>query len=527
MGYSSGEVSAPDVPPTETSSVNEKIAVKEAENSLSDTEAAAWDEPATKRLLRKIDRMLIPFLSLLYLLSFLDRTNIGNARLDTLEADLHLDKLKIQYNDALAIFFPFYVAAEIPSNMAMKRFRPSLWIPSIMVAWGICTTLMGIVNSYGGLLAVRCALGIAEGGLFPGITYYITMWYRRHECGFRMAIFFSAATAAGAFGGLLARGIVEMGPKYEEVSPGKKAVPEVLLRPAIGGLSGWRWIFILEGILTVVIAIIAYWAMQDYPATAKFLKEDERAEVQARLKRDRSSLADEFDMKYFWAALTDWKIWVHMFITFFVYTGLYSYSLFLPTIINSLGFTTPNTVQLLTVPPYIVACICCITAGWYADKVGHRGLFMIFFMGIASIGLIMLMATSNAGVRYTGCFFLAAGIYPNVPQGVAWNGNNIGGSLKRGVGIAMHVGFGNLGGTLSSYLFLAKDNPTGKYYSGFGTLLAFQVAAAILSTFMTIYLRRENVRRDAVHKPPHEYSEDERVNEREKGDNASFFRYTV
>ena len=137
----------------------------------STVESAGWDTAATKKLIRKIDLRLIPFLAFLYLLSFLDRTNIGNARLDTLEKDLNMPKTSLMYNNALAIFFPFYVAAEIPSNMAMKRFRPSIWIPCIMIAWGICTTLMGIVHNYSGLMAARCFLGIAEGGLFPGITY--------------------------------------------------------------------------------------------------------------------------------------------------------------------------------------------------------------------------------------------------------------------------------------------------------------------------------------------------------------------
>jgi MFS family permease len=135
--------------------------------------------------------------------------------------------------------------------MMMKRTRPALWIPFIMVCWGICTTLMGeflvfyatklnsadvqagLVKNYPGLMAARAALGIAEGGLFPGVSFYITMWYRRHECGFRMAIFFSAATAAGAFGGLLARGITEM--------------------DGLGGLDGWAWIFILEGLITFFV----------------------------------------------------------------------------------------------------------------------------------------------------------------------------------------------------------------------------------------------------------------------------------
>jgi hypothetical protein len=137
----------------------------------------------------------------------------------------------------------------------------------------------------------------------------------------------------------------------------------------------------------------------------------------------------------------------------------------------------------------------------------------------------MLLASHDNGVRYAGCFFLASGIYPNVPQGVAWNGNNIGGSFKRAVGIAMHVGFGNLGGTISGYLFLSRDGP--RYFHGFGTLLGCQVMALCLSVYMTLYLRRENARRDREHKPPSEYTEEERVMEREKGDDATFFRYTV
>ncbi|KAK3938031.1 putative high-affinity nicotinic acid transporter protein [Diplogelasinospora grovesii] len=483
---------------------NEKTASKGAVSYDENVESAGWDAASTKRLLRKIDIKLIPFLALLYLLSFLDRSNIGNARLDTLEKDLGLNSARLQYNHALAIFFPFYVAAEIPSNLAMKRFRPSIWIPSLMIAWGLCTTLMGIVKDYPGLLVARSALGVAEGGLFPGIAYYIAMWYRRHECGLRMAIFFSAATAAGAFGGLLARGIVEM--------------------RGIGGLSGWQWIFILEGILTILIAGVAFKFMSDYPVTAKFLTEEERTEVTARLKLDRSSLADEYNMAFFWAAIKDWKIWVHMFITIGVYTPLYSYSLFLPTIVKDLGHTS-NTAQLMTVPPYIVACVFCIGAGWYADKLGQRGIFMIGFILMSIMGVIMLVAARSPAAKYAGCFFLASGIYPNVPLGVAWNGNNIGGSLKRGVGIAMHVGFGNLGGIIAAYLFLTKHSPA--CCPGYGTMLGCLVMALVLSIFIAIYLRRENARRDREHKPPSEYMEAEKFAEREKGDNATFFRYTV
>lgn len=162
-----------------------------------------------------------------------------------MERDLNMGGL--QYNNALAILFPFYVLAEVPSNIILKRFRPSVWFTIIMVTWSTIMISMGFVKKYSELMVCRALLGFAEGGLYPGVTFLITMWYKRHEVGFRMALFFSAATAAGAFGGLLARGISEL--------------------EGYGHYAGWRWIFILEGLLTLCVAGCAYWCIHDSPAT--------------------------------------------------------------------------------------------------------------------------------------------------------------------------------------------------------------------------------------------------------------------
>lgn len=159
-----------------------------------------------------------------------------------------------------------------------------------MLAWGTVMTLTGLVTNFNGLVIARVFLGMTEAGLFPGVNYYITLWYRRQECAFRAAIFFSAATIAGAFGGLLARGINEMG--------------------GVGGKPGWAWIFILEGLITVIVAILAFWALADSPATATFLTEEEVKVVQARLMLDTESLADHYDIKFMYEALLDWKIWM-------------------------------------------------------------------------------------------------------------------------------------------------------------------------------------------------------------------------
>ena len=292
--------------------------------------------------------------------------------------------------------------------------------------------------------------------------------------------------------------------------------------------------------LTFIIAIVAYFVMSDYPSTAKFLTPAERKEVARRLKSDHNGLADEFDMRYFRDAITDWKVYVHMFITIAVYTSNYSIALFLPTIIRTLGYTN-ETAQLMTVPPYIFACITCISGGIIGDRARQRGIFMIGFDLLSIVGLVMLIATHNFHVKYAAVFFVAGGFFPMVPMGAAWQANNAGGSLKRGVAIAMHVGFGNLGGKLpappilipfllitlgilASFIFLTKDSP--QFVQGLSILIGLNGMAIVLSLAMTIYYRKENARRDREHKAPELYTEEEKRQERTKGDYATFFRYT-
>ncbi|KAL8365417.1 hypothetical protein RB595_004292 [Gaeumannomyces hyphopodioides] len=466
-------------------------------------EAQGFDEHATKRLLRKLDWHIIPFMSLIYLLCFLDRTNIGNARLDHLEQDLNLQGL--QYNDCLAILFPFYIAAEIPSNIMMKRVRPSLWLTFIMVCWSASMIGQGFVKNYQGMLATRVFLGVFEGGLYPGVNYYITQWYPRPECGFRMALFFSAATLAGAFGGILARGIAEMS--------------------GVGGLAAWSWIFILEGLLSILISFTAPWAIHDYPSEASFLTPTERDEVQRRLRADSGHLTDDFDVRYVWQAIRDWKIYIHMLICMAGFCPIYSFSLFLPTIIKNMGYTA-NNAQLMSVPPYVFACFFTIAASYYADKLQRRGVFLMGFQLVGILGFAMLCGSGDASVQYAGTVFAAIGIYPQIPLGLAWNSGNIGGSLKRGTGIAMQVMGGNCGGIVASYVYLTRDGP--RFIIGHSILIGFISMAFFLSGFMSMWCKRENARRDGISRElkVDELTDEQKGMERELADNVPWFRYT-
>ncbi|KHJ35977.1 putative high-affinity nicotinic acid transporter [Erysiphe necator] len=333
------------------------------------------------------------------------------------------------------------------------------------------------------------------------------MWYRRHECGFRIALFFSAATAAGAFGGLISRGISEM--------------------DGFGNMAGWSWIFILEGLLSLVVGGLSHIFINDYPATAKFLSTYERDEVNRRLLDD-DGLSDEFHIKFLYQALRDKKIWVMMFITIGIFTPMYSISLFLPTIITQFGYSA-NKSQLLTVPPYLAACLCTILGNYAADKFRQRGLFLLGFEVVAVIGFLMLVTNDMPHVQYLGFFFAASGIYPLVPLITTWTSNNIGGSLKRGVGIAMQVGFGNLGGVIAGFVYLSKDQP--RFVTGHVILISSVSMSFVLTLSMTIFYRRENARRDAISATQNltteSFNDELKLAERDKGDNALFFRYTV
>lgn len=192
--------------------------------------------------------------------------------------------------------------------------------------------------------------------------------------------------------------------------------------------------------------------------SAEFLTPKEREEVERRLCADHGHLSNDFDMKYVWQAITDWKIYIFMLICMAGFCPIYSFALFLPTIIKQMGYTS-NEAQLMSVPPYVCACFFTIAASWYADRVRKRGIFLMGFQIVGIAGFSMLVATKKPSVQYAGTVLAAIGIYPQIPLGMAWNSSNIGGSLKRGTGIAMQVMGGNCGGVIASYVYLNRDGP--------------------------------------------------------------------
>ncbi|KAJ8583660.1 MFS general substrate transporter [Rhizopogon salebrosus TDB-379] len=427
----------------ELNETNSHLDEKQIIEELSPTERA--------RILRKVDWRLLPLVTSLFLLSFLDRVNVGNAKVAGMSTDLNLTGFK--YNIAAAVFFIPYCIAEVPSNIALKLFRPSRWIPTIMVAWGIVMTLMCLVNSFQSLVVTRLFLGLAEAGLFPGVNYYLSLWYPRSELSKRIAIFFSAATIAGAFGGLLAYGIENM--------------------EGIGGLHGWQWIFCLEGI-------------------AGFLTEPERAYIVNVLKEDANNLASHYHIRFVVQAMKDYKTYIQAL----MYLGLvvpgYAIALFSPTIINELGYSAANA-QLLSVPPFVAGCIATIIVGIQSDKHNLRGPYIIGGALVSLVGYILLYCDAQAGPSYVGACLAAIGVFSPVAVALAWIISNAGGDLKRGVVLAMVIGFGNLGGICSSFIYI--DPP--RYHIGHGTIMGFLSLSIVTSAFGMWNYNRLNKEKEA------------------------------
>ncbi|KUJ09358.1 MFS nicotinic acid transporter-like protein [Mollisia scopiformis] len=458
----------------------EKIALERGNGgsgapSLSSEEA--FENPTgidEKALVRRLDLKLLPPLTLLYLLSFLDRSNIGNAKLDGLDTDLHITGN--QYLLTLTMYFVGYVLFEIPCNIILKRTTPKIWLPTLMLVWGIVATLMGVSQSFAGIVVARFFLGVTESGLFPGVVFYLSMWYKRTETHYRVALFFSAASLAGAFGGILAYGIGFM--------------------KGVGGYNGWRWIFIIEGLFTVVVSGLSYLFIHNYPSTAPFLTEPERAFIHARLKTSSDATLNEpFSWTGVRSALKDYKCWLYGLMFHTMSLPLYTLSLFLPTIIKTLGYTAADA-QLLTVPPYFVATVFTVIVAVLSEKTHKRSPFVLASTSLAIVGYIFLLSApvDKPGLSYAGTILAASGIYPSCAIVLSWAAANVSGQTKRATATAMTITIGNLGAVLGTQLYRPSTSP--RWFLGHGFAIGYLGMNIVGTLVLWWCLNRENRKKE-------------------------------
>ncbi|KAL1581892.1 hypothetical protein WHR41_09336 [Cladosporium halotolerans] len=442
----------------------------------------SWSNHEQRKLIRRVDARLIPMCGVMYCVSLLDRTNLSNAVIAGMGEELMLANIDgvDRYSIVTLVFFITYTLCQPPATILCRKIGPRVFLSTITLLWGLIMLGMGFVEHWATLIGLRLVLGIFEAGFFPGVVYLLSTWYTRYEVGKRYAAFYLIGCVASAFGGILAFGLMQM--------------------EGVAGYGGWRWIFIIEGLLTVVIACLGYVYLRSFPdnegsRSLRFLTEEERLCILARVNHDRGDAnVERFNLKKWAASGLDWKIWAYATIFGSITTVSYALAYFLPQILDySLGFDT-GTSQCLIAPPYVFAGIMMLLTGWWGDKYHMRGPACAFNATMALIGLAIVGFHSNAKVRYFGVFFATAGANANVPVAMSYQANNIRGQWKRAFCSATLVGFGALGGIVGSTVFRSEDAPD--YVPGISVAMGSQALILVLVGLLTIDFKRQNKKAD-------------------------------
>ncbi|KAJ1028371.1 hypothetical protein NDA16_001538 [Ustilago loliicola] len=467
-------------------------------DSLSEEERAALE----KSLKKKLDWQIVPLCLMLYLLSFLDRTNIGQARLNGLESDLKMSKDGYDYRIALTVLYIPYIIFEIPSNLVVKRIGPARWIPFLVMAWGLVSTLQGTVTNKTGLYINRAFLGLTEAGILPALSLYLTFFYKREEMGVRQALYFSGASLSGTFGGLLAT-----------------AIGLIKRKP-----GGWAWIFIIEGIFTILFGLLCFWILPNDISKLWWVTPKEKKLAYARMaapvskptqdgenvpdiattaeKRvsanadDKLEYTGKFVLREVIRTFTDPLVLLFAASGYAYATLLYSSAFFSPTIIRTLGIaSTTAEAQLLSVPPTAAAFFVSITAAVLSDKYRWRWISVVCLILLSIAGVALAYGSTVASQRYGGIILLSCGTYSIPPLGISWMLNNTAGLYKRATAIALYIVFTNSGGITSTWLFYNNEAP--RFKRGFLANLCLNYAALVLVSLAELYMLWETKQRKA------------------------------
>ncbi|KAF5320361.1 hypothetical protein D9611_011272 [Ephemerocybe angulata] len=416
----------------------------ENDSPISDVDIDPEEE---RRLLKKLDWILLPMFTMIYCCNFIDRTSIGNARVAGLETDLGMTGFDL--NIALTTFYIAYISADIPSNLLLKQWG-SNWLAFLVLGFGAVSIGAAFVQNYAGLIVTRVFLGLAEGGTLSALVYIISRYYRRSELVLRVGIFFGTSPSiAGAFGGLLASGLLRV--------------------PDFGMVKTWRKIFLVEGIITTVFGLVLLLIVPGDPSKSKILNAAERRLALARIDADQVIKTQGQKEK------TTLKLVLRSF-NFITIACIICYimvnmsfqgmSLFMPSVIRTQGNYTTIEVQLRTVPPYVASVFWVILNAWISARIK---------------------------MRYAACFLIMMGAPVCGTMIMTWGTDNAAPDTVRAVVTGAIPGFGAVGAILAVWTYAPTDAPD--YRKGNLANLAAISAVCLLVVATAIYIWDENRKR--------------------------------
>lgn len=418
------------------------------------------DPGVLERGYRKATWRLIPFIFICYLFNYLDRVNVGFAKLEMLDA-LHLSETV--YGLGAGIFFVGYVLSGVPSNLILHRLGARRWIAVMMILWGGLSAAMLLVNGPASFYLLRFLTGVAEAGFFPGMVYYFSAWFPSRKRGQVMALFMSAIPVSGLIGGPLS------GWMLGHFTAGQ------------AGLAGWQWLFLLQGVPTVLLGIGVFFYLADGLQGAHFLTPDEKAAMQAALDADEQERrTSSHAVHSFASVLRNGHVWMLGVIYFSIQMGVYAINFWLPSIIKALGFANPVTVGWLSALPYLCAGVFMVLVGRSADARRERRWHLSVPMAMALVGLLLAANFShNVLIVMLGLTLATMGALTGLPMFWPLPAAFLGSAAAAG-GLALINSLGQVAGFVSPFLVGWIKDATGSVDVALYILSGVLLAGAVL-----------------------------------------------
>ncbi|RZT05455.1 D-galactonate transporter [Duganella sp. CF402] len=406
------------------------------------------------QLYSRVSRRLMPFLFLCFVAAYLDRVNVGFAKLQ-MQADLQFSDAV--YGAGAGIFFLGYFLFEVPSNLLMTRTGARIWIARIMISWGLISSALMFATSAASFYVLRFLLGVAEAGFFPGIILYLTYWYPAQRRARMVALFMSGVAVAGVVGGPLSGWIMTA-------------------FAGLNGWAGWQWLFLLEGLPSVLLGVWTLFYLDDGIRAARWLGEDDKQALERELAAERSQQQQLPLARLFGSA----RVWLLALVYFLCVMGLYGVSFWLPQLIKNSGVTDVFDIGLLSAVPYGVAALTMVLAARHSDRTGERRWHTAAAALAGALGLAAATVYSdNTVIALAALSVATAGILSTFP--IFWSlPTAMLGGAAAAAGIAMINSIGNLAGFVAPYLVGAIRDATGSTASGIYLIAASLAAGALL-----------------------------------------------
>lgn len=404
---------------------------------------------------RKIAWRLLPFLVFLFVLAWIDRVNVGFAKLAMLD-DLGFSEAV--YGLGAGIFFIGYFLFEVPSNLLLEKIGARRTLARITILWGLTSMAMAYVESPLSFYILRFLLGVFEAGFFPGVVLYLTYWFPAAQRARINGLFMTSFAIAGVVGGPIAGFIMSR-------------------MVGVGSLANWQWLFIIEGIPSVLAGIAVLRYLPEKPATASWLTPAERNHVSQVIAREEAAPEKHSDLK---SLVRSPRIWLCALVYFCIVSGNATIAFWTPSVIKSLGIDNNMTIGLLAAIPFIVGTLAMLWNGHHSDKTGERRLHCAIAALLAGLGLIAIgLCLGNATLALIALTVAAAGILAAFP--VFWSipGAFLAGTAAAG-GIALINCIGNLAGFVAPYMIGFLRTLTGSLAAGLYFVAALEIIAAVV-----------------------------------------------